>query len=77
MLITTLVVESSLTWFKLNAASLSFAINRFVSVASRAQELCLWLFSMVPWTSCKEWIAHGYLQMYLKKTVGKGTLLQE
>lgn len=44
MLKTTLVVKSSLMWFKLNTASLSFAINRFVSMASRAQEL--WLFPM-------------------------------
>lgn len=76
MLKTTLVVKSSLLWFKLNPASLSFAINRFVSMASRAKELCLWLFSMVPWTRCKEWIAHGYLQKYLKKTV-KITLLEK
>lgn len=38
---------------------------------------CLWLFSMVPWTRWKEWIARGYLQKYLKKIVGKSTLLQE
>lgn len=72
MLETTLVVKSSLMWFKLNTASLSFAINRFVSMSSQAQELSVAVFH-----GHVARIAHGYLQKYLKKIVGKCTLLQD
>lgn len=74
---TTFVVKASLVRFKLNADSLSFAINRFVSIASHAQEPSLWLFSMPPRRRCKEWIARGYLQQYVKKIGGKDTVLQD
>lgn len=74
---TSFVVKTRLMWFKLNTDSLSFAINRFVSIASHAQELSLWLFSMPLRARCKEWIARGYLQKYLRKIGGKNTLLQE
>lgn len=57
--------------FELSSDSLSFVVNRFVSIASQALRLHTWLFRMPHRTGRKAWTACGYLPKYLKNMGGK------